>query len=192
MGFLALAGVAVAVGLVLGVVGIFASHAAGVGGESVSDAGASLYLPTPSETGFDIGGVVLPTGSATPSESGSSSPSTSTEPSESTSPSESSSPSNSPSKPAKQTSINLTASPTTVSPMGNITLTGTYPNGEGEIVQVQRKQGGAWVDFPVPGVAVTGGRFSTYIQTGQPGAQLFRVIDTSNHQTSNTVTVTVS
>jgi len=190
MGFLALAGVAVAVGLVLGVVGIFASHAAGIGGESASDTGASLYLPTPSETDFDLGTVVIQTASPAPTESASASESA--EASDSSSPSESPTPSHSPSKPAKQTSITLTASPTTVSPMGNITLSGTYPNGEGEIVQVQRKQGGAWVDFPVPGVAVTGGRYSTYIQTGQPGPQLFRVIDTSNHQTSNTVTVTVS
>ena len=50
-----------------------------------------------------------------------------------------------------------------------IDLTGTYPTGEGAVLQVQRATGpgDSWVDFPVT-VTVSGGQFSTYVQTGRP------------------------
>ena len=66
--------------------------------------------------------------------------------------------------------------------MGRIDLTGTYPTGEGAVLQVQRATGpgdDSWVDFPVT-VTVSGGQFSTYVQTGRTGPNRFRVIDTDS------------
>ena len=79
-----------------------------------------------------------------------------------------------------------------VRPMQRIDLTGTYPGGEGAVLQVQRATGpgDSWVDFPVT-VTVSGGTFSTYVQTGRTGPNRFRVIDTDNDEPSNEVTITI-
>ena len=74
--------------------------------------------------------------------------------------------------------------------MQQIDLTGTYPGGEGAILQVQRLENGAWSDFPVT-MSVSGGTFATYVQTSQLGPNQFRVIDTDTEAISNDVTVTV-
>ena len=74
--------------------------------------------------------------------------------------------------------------------MQQIDLTGTYQAGEGAILQVQRFEDGAWVDFPVT-VSVSGGTFATYVLTGRTGPNQFRVVDTDSEAVSNEVTVTV-
>ena len=85
--------------------------------------------------------------------------------------------------------ISLSASPTEVNRMERIYLTGTYPGGEGASLQVQRLQG-SWTDFPTS-TSVSGGTFSTYVMTGQSGANKFRVLDPASGKTSNPVTVRV-
>ena len=77
-----------------------------------------------------------------------------------------------------------------VSPMQQIDLTGTYQGGEGAVLQVQRFENGAWVDFPVT-ASVSGGTFGTYLLTGRTGENRFRVVDTDSEAISNEVTVTV-
>ena len=74
--------------------------------------------------------------------------------------------------------------------MQQIDLTGTYPTGEGAILQVQRFEAGAWQDFPVT-MSVNGSTFATYVQTSRVGPNKFRVIDTETAKLSNEVTVTV-
>jgi hypothetical protein len=76
--------------------------------------------------------------------------------------------------------------------MGQIDLTGTYPGGEGAILQVQRFENGSWQDFPASPVSVSDQTFSTYVQTGVPGLQRFRVVDTRTNKPSNEVRVTVN
>jgi len=178
-GLIALVSVTVAVGLVLGVVAMVGSHVFGVGGGGgSSSAGQTLYLPTPSPTPTPDSPLVTLM------------PSTeSAEPTEEPSDTASVSPSESPSARAKQ--ITLSAGETSVAPMQQIDLTGVYPGGEGAILQVQRKLGGTWQDFLSVNVAVSGGQFSTYVQTGQLGVQKFRMRDTTSGKTSNVVSVTV-
>jgi hypothetical protein len=86
--------------------------------------------------------------------------------------------------------IRLTASPDQAGTYERVNLTGTYPRGEGSTLQVQRQEGGAWVDFPT-GATVRDGTFSTYIETGHTGPNRFRVID-ENGRTSNVVVVQIS
>lgn len=163
-GFAALGGVAAILGVVLGIVAIAGAHVFGIGGGSAS-ADASLYIPSlPSLVSHSA----IP---APPSQ-----PDVAV-------------PSNSASVSTPPTSITLVASQTAVAAMEQVTLSGTYAGGEGEIVQVQEESGGSWTAFPIPGVAVSGGQFTTYIQTGHTGT--FRVIDTSTGATSNSVTITV-
>ena len=178
-GLIALVSVTVAVGLVLGVVAMVGSHVFGVGGGGgSSSAGQTLYLPTPSPTPTPDSPLVTLM------------PSTeSAEPTEEPSDTASVSPSESPSARTKQ--ITLSAGETSVAPMQQIDLTGVYPGGEGAILQVQRKLGGTWQDFLSVNVAVSGGQFSTYVQTGQLGVQKFRMRDTTSGKTSNVVSVTV-
>ena len=92
-------------------------------------------------------------------------------------------------KPEK--AISLSAGQTSVAPMQQIDLTGIYPGGEGAILQVQRFENGSWQDFPASPVSVSDQTFSTYVQTGQPGVQRFRMLDTGSDETSNEVKVTV-
>lgn len=176
-GLIALVAVTVAVGLVLGIVTLVGSRVAGVGSDDngSSSADQTLYLPTPSPTPTNSdplvtlapqSGTALPTEQATPSESPSASSSA-----------------------AKQ--ITLSAGETAVAPMQQIDLTGVYPGGEGAILQVQRKLDGKWQDFLSVDAAVSGGQFSTYVQTGQLGVQKFRVRDTTSGEVSNVVAVTV-
>jgi len=83
----------------------------------------------------------------------------------------------------------VSASPVMVKPNERINLTGTYRRGEGARLQVQRFQGG-WSDFPVT-VSVSGGLFNTYVYTGRSGPQRFRVLDLASGRKSNEVRVTV-
>lgn len=165
-GLLALVGVAVAIGLLGGAAVLVGVNVTGIGDTSTaSDDGgttATFRLPRPSDTGSSI---------PTPEET--------VEPSEGESTSE-----------APETGIVLSAAQQSVSPMQQIDLTGTYPGGEGAILQVQRFEGGAWSDFPVT-MSVSGGTFATYVQTSQVGANQFRVIDTDTEVASNELTVTV-
>ena len=172
-GILALVGVALVVGLVLGGGALAASKVLGLdGGDSGTDAATSrdsLYLPEFEETEKPSGPLVT----------------LRPEPSSESKPSKDA-------KPAKpKNDISLSAGQTQVAPMGQIDLTGVYPGGEGAILQVQRREGSQWDDFPVT-VSVSNETFSTYVQTGQVGANRFRVVDTDTGEASNVVKVTIS
>jgi len=177
-GLIALVGVGLAVGLIIGIVALVATRMMGLGGENASaqtTSQESLYLPKPEKT------------------TGPSGPLITLAPGESESPTEKSSqgqPSKSP-KPAKaKKEISLSASQTSVEPMDQIDLTGVYPGGEGAILQVQRFTSGSWQAFPVT-VSVSDETFATYVQTSQTGVNRFRVTDTDSGLTSNEVKVTI-
>jgi hypothetical protein len=170
-GLAALLGVGLAIGLLAGGGTLLATRVLGLGGEATavdSDAGESMYLPKPEKT--------------TPA----SPTAQSTEPA--------ASPPTGPVHvtPSQETGISLSSGQTQVGPMARIDLTGSYPTGEGAVLQVQRATGPGddWVDFPVT-VTVSGGQFSTYVQTGKAGPNRFRVIDTDTDLASNEVTVTI-
>ncbi|CAB4956921.1 unannotated protein [freshwater metagenome] len=165
-GLLALVGVAVVIGLLGGLAVMVGVQATGIGGTSSASSGeeapATFNLPRPSDTG---------TTAPAPEEP--------VEPTEGESTSE-----------APVEALSLTTSRQSVSPMQQIDLTGTYQSGEGAILQVQRLEDGAWIDFPVT-VSVSGGSFATYVLTGRTGPNQFRVVDTDSEVVSNEVTVTV-
>lgn len=173
-GLIALVAVAVSVGLILGVVVLVGTRVLGLGHVDTSDSSdgkASLYVPKPSPTQTASGPDVT----------------LSSEPSQSPQAKES--------KPAKSKSpqrrITLQASATEVSSMETFTISGVYPGGEGSLMRLQRKVDGTWQDFGIPDVAVTGGQFSTTVQTGRPGVQKFRMKDMDHNRLSNVVSVTV-
>ncbi len=167
-GLVALVGVAVVIGLLGGLAVMLGVRATGIGdtssaGSDDTSATATFNLPRPSDTGSSV---PAPQESVEPSAG----EKTTSE--------------------APATPIVLSASQQSVSPMQQIDLTGTYPGGEGAILQVQRREGDTWSDFPVT-MSVSGGSFATYVQTSQVGANTFRVIDTDTQVASNELTVTV-
>jgi hypothetical protein len=173
-GLLALVGVALVVGLILGLGALTGAKVLGVDGETTTSgttSEASMFLPKPERTTPAEG----PEVTLAPGEEPPPSP---TEPAE-TETSE---------KPAK--AISLSASQTSVSAMQQIDLTGVYPGGEGAILQVERYESGSWQDFPVT-VSVSDQTFTTYVQTSQPGENRFRVVDTDSGEASNPVRVTI-
>lgn len=175
-GLLALVGVGVVVGLVLGLAALAGTRVLGVGDPATASTGEgeqSMYLPKLEKTRTPTAPeLTLAPGEETPSASESEAEETESE------------------KPEKP--ISLSAAQTTVAPMANIDLTGVYPGGEGAILQVQRFESGGWQDFPASPVSVSDQTFSTYVQTGQPGVQRFRMLDTGNGEASNVVKVTVA
>ena len=84
----------------------------------------------------------------------------------------------------------LSASPLLVQPMERINLTGQWPGHDNQSLLVQRFDGGQWSNFGVQ-VQVDVGTFATYVMTGRPGDQKFRVFDPTTQTASNEVTVTV-
>ena len=177
-GLLALVGVAVAVGLILGLVAVAGSKFFGIdGGQAGAQAAEhSMYLPTPSRTETPSGPLITlaPGDTASPTESVPSTP-------DSSAPSKTKSP---------KSKISLSAGETAVAPMQQIDLTGVYPNGEGAILQVQRFTNGSWQDFPVT-ASVSNQTFTTYVQTSQAGLNKFRVVDTDTGEASNPVRVQI-
>ena len=84
----------------------------------------------------------------------------------------------------------LSASPQFVKPMERINLTGQWPGHDAMGLMVQRQEDGEWVDFGVQ-TTVRVGTFATYILTGRPGDNVFRVYDPETETASNEVTVTI-
>lgn len=172
-GLVALVAVAVAVGLILGFVVLAGTRVIGLGedsGSGSSSAERSLYVPlpekTPSETAPQI--TLAPNGE-TPTQT------VTQEPTKSESP-------------RKQ--LTLSAGATAVGPMERLDLTGVYPGGEGAILRVERFADGSWQDFGVT-ASVSNETFATYVQTGVPGVNRFRVVDTDSGLESNEVRVTI-
>jgi hypothetical protein len=91
---------------------------------------------------------------------------------------------------APRRSISLRVSPTSVGTYQRINLSGTYNAPTGTSLQVQRKENGAWTDFPTA-THVGSGSFATYIETGHTGPNVLRVIDKATGRSSNVVTVQV-
>ena len=184
----ALLGVAVLVGGLIAVVALGAVSVSGIGDTGPTEkAEPTLHIPerTPGgdEDDEDDEGLTLAdlNGGKDPRET----ESPDAEPSESASPKEE----ERKRKPPPSV-ISLSASPVEVSRMERIYLSGTYPRGEGASLQVQRYQSGGWSDFPTS-ATVSGGTFSSYVMTGQTGANKFRVVDVATGRKSNPVTVTV-
>ncbi|GEP39724.1 hypothetical protein NPS01_33870 [Nocardioides psychrotolerans] len=173
-GVVALVAVALTVGLILGGGALAVSRVLGIGGSDEATSGSTvqetMFLPPVEPTNPDS----EPLLTLAPNPEGSVSQFPSDEPSEE----------------EPESSISLQAGQTEVGAMERIDLTGVYPGGEGAILQVQQFENGTWGDFPVT-ATVSNETFTTYIQTGKPGPNRFRVVDTDDDEISNEVKVTI-
>ena len=149
------------------------------------DSGMTLSMPSFTQEPNQLQPVVLP--QVTPS-------STPTDPYADNASSDSSDPSVPlPSNQSGVFPINLQAGERNVTIL--LDLSGTYPQGEGAVLQVQQYVNGAWADFSPPGqtgqFVVGGGLFSGSIQPSGKGVEQFRVRNVSNSDVSNSISVDV-
>ena len=168
--------VALAIGGLVSLVAVGALNVVGLAGDQGPAEEPSLYFPSSSPT---------------PAEQPTASPSAvSSTAAPSPAPSVTSSPSRTPTqRPEKRPRITLTATPSTVGSYQRINLVGSYPGGNGSVLQVQRREGG-WADFPTT-ATVEGGRFGTYVESGQTGRNYFRVLDERTGRASSPVAVVI-
>lgn len=176
-GLVALLAVSLAVGLVLGGVALVGTRVLGISGDSSGSTGASenesAIIPRPSRTGPNGPLYTLDTQGPETDDTGASDPETSKT-----------------KKPKPDKVISLQAGQEAVGNFEQIDLSGVYPGGEGAILQVQRFEGGQWVDFNAT-LSVSNETFNTYVQSAQVGVNKFRVVDSATGDASNPVTVTV-
>ena len=178
-GLLALVGVALVVGLIVGLAALVGTRMLGLGDETASaetTGDQSMYLPKPEKTTAASGPLIT----LAPDSSGDGSDQ----------PSGDETKKQKKEKEEAEQQISLSASQTQVSSMEQIDLTGVYPGGEGAVLQVQRFSSGSWSDFPVT-VSVSNETFATYVQSSQAGVNRFRVVDTDTELVSNEVRVTI-
>jgi hypothetical protein len=187
---LIVAAIAVGIGLVIGGLTATVVYVSGVlpqgkGPPTIVDGGKKdeNSLPTPSLSPTDS-----PSAAPTPSASETTGTTESTTPSPTAS--ATAKPSRSP-KPNRSEPILLRASTSRAASYENVTLSGRYLGANGTTLQVQRREGGAWAQFPTS-ATVDGGTFSTFVASGQPGRNEFRVVDPGTGRTSNVVAFTVS
>jgi hypothetical protein len=174
--------VLVAVGAVVGgIVAVITIKAADLAG--IDDTGANTGLhPRPR------GGGAGPSSGETSSTSSPTSPTSPT----ASAPTTSSTGPTAPTETAGNGRFTLSASPLAVAASERIDLDGRCPAlPSGTVLQVQRKEGGQWTDFPVTATC-SGGTYSTYILTGHSGLNRFRMLALGSDETSNTVRVQVS
>jgi hypothetical protein len=110
-------------------------------------------------------------------------PETPSEPSETTEPTPTE-----PSKTRDPREATLNASPLQASTSEQVSLTGRFPGlGAGILLQVQRREGGVWTDFPVTMTTDHGGAYSTWIITGHTGPNRFRITSETGDSTPTVI-----
>ena len=176
IGLLVLVTVGAVVGGIVALITIKAADLAGID-NSAANTGLHHRPNGPGGSGSD-------TTSSTPS-------ATNTTPTGSSGPTEPTGPTGPTATQSTDSSLTLDASPLTVAASQRIDLTGScsaVPSGT--VLQVQRREGGHWIDFPVTATC-NGGSYSTYILTGHTGPNPLRMLAIGPDDTSNTVVVQV-
>ena len=175
-GLVALVGVAVVVGLLTGLAALVGTRIVGLGGESDSVGGRAARgaVAVPARPGPHRGGGRAPRhagGHPEPAGRGGGAPPTS------------------PRSRSRRRPINLAAGATAVSGEEQLYLSGTYPGGEGSILDIEYKiNDQPWREFNLD-VNVSGQTFATYVYTSNAGTIKWRMWDKSRNKRSNEVTV---
>jgi preprotein translocase subunit SecG len=132
------------------------------------------------------------TQSATPgSPSSSAGPSQASEPRRPTSTTTPGASDNTGSGSAEQETIQVESPAQSARPFQTVRIEGTYRGGADILLRVQRWEGGEWVGFPLPTKTDQSGRFTAYVEFGQPGRYQLRVLDPDSGVTSRPFVVVV-
>jgi hypothetical protein len=88
-------------------------------------------------------------------------------------------------------SIQLEDSVDSAAPFQPVQIRGTYHGGADTLLRVQRSEGGNWLDFPIPTKTDESGKFTTYVEFGQPGRYSLRVLEPDSGVTSKTFVLVI-
>jgi hypothetical protein len=77
-------------------------------------------------------------------------------------------------------------------PFQTVRIEGTYRGGADTFLRVQRWEGGKWLAFPLPAKTDRWGQFTTFVEFGQPGRYLLRVLDPDSGVTSKTFVLVIA
>ena len=73
-----------------------------------------------------------------------------------------------------------------------VRIRGTYPGGADTFVQVQRREAGKWLTFPMlPAKTDQSGQFTASVALGPPGRYRLRLLDPESGATSRTFLVVI-
>lgn len=92
----------------------------------------------------------------------------------------------------KQPRSVLDVSPNPAPAGGEITLTGSFRHLHAGTLQVQRREGGTWTDFPVTASLNADGTYSTYIITSRVGTAPYRMLHEATGRTTPVVRITIN
>jgi hypothetical protein len=92
---------------------------------------------------------------------------------------------------AEQRTIQLEDLADSAKPFQTVPIQGTYRGGGDTFLRVQRWEGGKWLDFPLPTKSDESGRFTAYVELGQPGRYALRVLDPDSGVTSNIIVLVI-
>jgi hypothetical protein len=82
--------------------------------------------------------------------------------------------------------------PVRARPFQTVRIEGMYRSGPDTFLQVQRWEGGEWLAFPVPTKTDKSGKFTAYVELGQPGRYRLRVLDPGSGLTSKPFVVVIN
>jgi hypothetical protein len=199
------AGIAAAIGLVIGLLAAGVVYLSGAVPDERSE--QTVAVPAADHAEEVPSPVLSPTASPSPRPAAQPSTQPSTQPSDAPTASASRSTSSSSASAARQKarakqtrdgrrrarrsvpSIRLHAGKARVGRYERVALRGRYTGGNRRTLAVQRFEGGTWRRFPTS-ATVRGGTFSTYVASGRPGPNRFRVVD-RGRRASNIVVVRV-
>ena len=87
--------------------------------------------------------------------------------------------------------IQLDDSVDSAKPFETVRIQGTYTGKTDILLRVQRLEGRKWLAFPIPAKTDQSGRFTVYVEFGQPGRYWIRVLDPDTRVTSKPFAVVV-
>jgi hypothetical protein len=88
-------------------------------------------------------------------------------------------------------SIQVEDSAYSAKPFQTVRIQGTYRGGPNTFLQVQRLEQGKWLSFPLPTKTDDEGRFTAYVELGQPGGYWLRMLDPGSGVASQTFAVMI-
>jgi hypothetical protein len=92
---------------------------------------------------------------------------------------------------AEGETIQLEDSVDSGAPFQPVRIRGTYQGGADTFLRVQRWDAGKWLDFPIPTKTDQSGKFTTYVEFGQPGRYSLRVLEPDSGVTSRTFVLVI-
>jgi hypothetical protein len=92
----------------------------------------------------------------------------------------------------EESTIQLEDLPESAGPFETVRVQGTYRGGADTFLRVQRWEGGRWLAFPLPTKTDQSGRFTAYVELGQPGRYRLRVLDPDSGVTSKTFVLAIT